>query len=186
MAATPSDGPTPDDPSARGGWIAQWTDLFFWPWRELPGVMRSVANRLISIAEPAAPPTDEVAARLDAVHSQLAGRLEETESHYRRELDAVRAANAALQRRVAALEAQAPEGSPREDDETDVPRRRMRSADAFREVLSRAGEMAAQRGLTKNSGSAAVVGDRGPEIQAETKTAARPSRKSPRDRDRRA
>jgi hypothetical protein len=179
------DGRTSSDPSARAGWIPQWTDLLFWPWRELPAVVRSVASQLISMAERSALPTDAVAARCDAVQSQLTDRLEQTESLCRRELDAFRAATAALERRVAALEAQSPEDAPR-DDETEVPRLPMRSADAFREVLSRAGEMAAQRGLTRSSGSATVVGDRGPEMHAEAGAPARPSRKAPRGRGRRA
>jgi hypothetical protein len=133
------------------------------------------------MAERSVPPTDEVAARLDAVQSQLTGRLEQTEILCR-ELDAVRAATAALQRRVAALEAQPREDAPREDDETDVPRLPVRAPDAFREVLSRAGEVAAQRGLTKGTGSATVVGDRGPEMHAESDSPARPSRKAPRSR----
>jgi hypothetical protein len=193
MTATPSttddqgsDGRTSDGPPARGGWITRWTDLLFWPWRELPAVMRSVAGQLISMTERSALPTDAAAARLDAVQSQLTGRLEQTESLCRRELDAVRAATAALERRLAALEAQPPEDAPREDDETDVPRLPMRSADAFREVLSRAGEVAAQRGLTRNSGSATVVSDRGPETHAETGAPARSSRKAPRGRGRRS
>jgi hypothetical protein len=179
------DGRTSDEPSARGGWITQWTDLLFWPWRELPAVVRSVASQLISMTERPALPTDAVSARLDAVQSQLTGSLEQTESLYRRELDAFRAATAALERRVAALEAQSLEDDPR-DDETDVPRLPMRSADAFREVLARAGEVAAQRGLTKSSGSATVAGDRGPEMHAEAGAPARPSRKAPRGRGRRA
>ena len=188
MTVTPSttgdqgfDGPTSDDPSARGGWITQWTDLLFWPWRELPAVMRSVASQLISMAERSAPPTDEVAARLDAVQSQLSGRLEQTEILCR-ELDAVRAATAALQRRVAALEAQPREDAPREDDETDVPRLPVRASDAFSQVLARAGEVAAQRGLTTGTGSATVVSDHGPETHAEADSPARPSRKAPRSR----
>jgi hypothetical protein len=147
--------------------------------------MRSVAGRLISMADRSAPPTDPVVARLDAVQSQLTWRLEQTESLYRRELDAARAATAALERRVAMLEAQPREDAPREDDEPDVPRLPMRSADPFRDVLSRAGEMAAQRGLTRNGGSATVVGDRNPEIQSEADAPERPSRKAPRSRGRR-
>ena len=188
MTAIPSttgdhgcDGPTSDDPSARGGWITQWTDLLFWPWRELPAVVRSVASQLISMAERSAPPTDEVAARLDAVQSQLTGRLEQTEILCR-ELDAVRAATAALQRRVAALEAQPREDAPRGDDETDVPRLPVRASDAFSQVLARAGEVAAQRGLTTGTGSATVVSDRVPEMHAEADSPARPSRKAPRSR----
>jgi hypothetical protein len=192
MTAPPSttddhgfDGRTSDDPSARGGWITEWTDLLFWPWRELPAVMRSVAGRLISMTERSATPTDAVAGRLDAVQSHLTGRLEQTESVCRRELDAVLAATAALERRIAALEAHPRGDVPREDDETDVPRLPIRSADAFREVLSRAGEVAAQRGLTRNGGSATVVSDRNPELHAEADAPARPSRKAPRSRGRR-
>ena len=176
-----SDRPTSDDPSARGGWIAQWTELLFWPWRELPAVMRSVASQLISMVERSAPPTDEVVARLDTVQSQLSGRLEQTEILCR-ELDAVRAATAALQRRVEALEAQPREDAPREDDETDVPRLPVRASDAFSQVLARAGEVAAQRGLTTGTGSATVVSDRGTEMHAEVDSPARPSRKAPRSR----
>jgi hypothetical protein len=191
MTATPStgdhgfDGPTSDDPAARGGSFTQWTDLLFWPWRELPAVVQSVAGRLISMAERSAPPTDDVAARLDAVQSQLIGRLEQTESLCR-ELDAVRAATAALQRRVAALEAQPREDAPREDDETDVPRLAVRSSNALRQVLARAGAVAAQRGLTTNAGSATVVGDPGKEKHAEADAPPRPSRKAPRGPGRRA
>jgi hypothetical protein len=181
MTATPS---TTDDPSARRGWVAQWTDLLFWPWRELPAVVRSVASQLISMPERSAPPPDAVASRLDAVASQLTGHLEQTESLFRRELDAVRAATSALERRLAALEAHPLEDAA-EDDETDVPRLPMRSADAFSAVLSRAGELAAQRGLTRNSGPATVVSDRGPETHAEADAPARPSRKAPRGRGRR-
>ena len=188
MTATPSttgdhgfDGPTSDEPSAHGGWITQWTELLFWPWRELPAVMRSVASQLISMAERSAPPTDEVAVRLDAVQSQLSGRLEQTEILCR-ELDAVRASTAALQRRVAALEAQPREDAPREDHETDVPRLPVRASDAFSKVLARAGEVAAQRGLTTGTGFVPVVGDRGPEMHAEAGSPARPSRKAPRNR----
>ena len=193
MTATPSttgdhgfDGPTSDEPSAHGGWITQWTESLFWPWRELPAVMRSVASQLISMAGRSAPPTEEVAARLDAVQSQLTGRLEEAEILWRRELDAVRAATAALQRRVAALEAQPREDAPQEDAETDVPRLPVRSSDAFRDVLTRAGEVAAQRGLTTGTDSATLVSDRGPEMHAEADSPAQRSRKAPRSRGRRA
>jgi hypothetical protein len=156
------DGRASNDPSALGGWVTQWTDLLFWPWRELPAVVRSLASQLISMAERPALPTDPVAARLDAFHDAIA----------------------VLERRVAALEAQTLEDDPR-DDATEVPRLPMRSADAFREVLSRAGEVAAQRGLTRSSGSATVVSDRGPEMHAEAGAPARPSRKAPRGRGRR-
>ena len=193
MTATPSttgdhgfDEPTSDDPSARGGWITQWTESLFWPWRELPAVMRLVASQLISMAGRSAPPAEEVAVRLDAVQSELAGRLEQAEILYRRELDAVRAATAALQRRVAALEAQSREEAPQEDDVTDVPRLPVHSSDAFRQVLSRAGEVAAQRGLTRGTDSATVVSDRGPEMHEEADALARRSQKAPRSRGRRA
>jgi hypothetical protein len=148
-------------------------------------VVRSVASQLISMTDRSALPTDAVAARLDADQSELTDRLEQTESLCRRELDSFRAATAALERRIAALEAQSLEDDPR-DDETDVPRLPMRSADAFREVLARAGELAAQRGLTRNGGSATVAGDRGPEVHVEAGAPARPSRKAPRGRGRRA
>jgi hypothetical protein len=191
MTATPSttgdhgfDGPTSDDPSADGGWITQWTESLFWPWRELPAVMRSVASRLISVAGRSAPPTEEVAARLDAVQSQLTARLEQAEILWRQELDAIRAATETLQLRVAALEAQP--RAPQEDDETDVPRLPVRSPDAFRQVLSRAGEVAAQRGLTKGTDSATVVSDYGPEMHAEPDPPAQRSQKAPRSRGRRA
>jgi len=190
MTATPSttgdhglDAPTSEDPSARGGWITQ---SLFWPWRELPAVMRSVASQLISMAGRSAPLTEEVAARLDAVQSQLTGRLEQAEIRCRRELDAVRAATAALQRRVAALEARPREDAPQEDNGTDVPRLPVHSPDAFRQVLSRAGEVAARRGLTTGTDSATVVSDRGPEKHAEADCAAQPSQKAPRSRGRRA
>jgi hypothetical protein len=192
MTATPSttgdhrfDGPTSDDPSAGGGWITQWTELLLSPLRELPAVVRSVAGQLLAITERSAPPTDVVASRLDAVQSQLTGRLEETEVCWRRELDALRAATAALQQRVAALEAQSREEAPGKDDEIDVPRLPMRSADPFSQVLARAGDMAAQRGLTKGTGAATGVGDRGPEMHPEADSPARPSGKAPRSRGRR-
>jgi hypothetical protein len=172
MTATPS---TTDEPSTPGGWLGQWTDLLFWPWRELPAVMRA-ARQLISTGERSAPPSDEVAARLDAVQSQLAGRLEQTELLCR-ELDAVRAATAALQRRVDALEAQSRE----EDDAPDVPRLPMRASDAFSQALARAGAVAAQRGLTTGAGSATLVRDHGPEMHAEADPPGRPSRKAPRN-----
>ena len=192
MTASPSttgdhsvDGPTSDDRSARGGWITQWLESLFWPWRELPAVMRSVAGQLISMAGRSAPPREEVAPRVDAVQSQLTGRLEQTEIRYRRELDAVRVATAALERRVAALEAQPQEDAPQEDDATDVPRLQVRSPDAFRKVLSRAGKVAAQRGLTTGPDSATVVSDRSPEMHAEAGSPAQPSQKAPRTRGRR-
>ena len=192
MTATPSttgdhgfDGPTSDDPSADGGWITQWTESLFRPWRELPAVMRSVASQLISMAGRSAPPTEEVAARLDAVQSQLTARLEQAEILWRQELDAIRAATGTLQRRVAALEAQPREEAPQEDDETDVPRLPVHSPDAFRQVLSRAGEVAAQRGLTTGTDSATVVSDRGPEMHAEADPPAQRSQKAPRSRGRR-
>jgi hypothetical protein len=180
------DGSTSDDPSSRGGWITQWTESLFWPWRELAAVMRSVASQLISTAARSTPPTEEVAARLDAVQSQLTGRLEQAEILCRRELDAVRAATAALQRRVAALEAQPREDAPQQDDEPDVPRLPVHSPDAFRQALSRAGEVAAQRGLKTGADSATIVSNRGPEMHAEADSSAQRSPKAPRSRRRRA
>jgi hypothetical protein len=180
------DGSTSDDPSPRGGWITRWTESLFWPWRELPAVMRSVATQLISTTARSAAPTDEVVARLDAVQSHLTERLEQAEILCRRELDAVRATTAALQRRVAALEAHARDNAPPEDDEPDVPRLPVHSPDAFRQVLSRAGAVAAQQGLTTSTDSATVVSDRGPEMHAEADAPAPRSRKAPRSRRHRA
>lgn len=179
------DGSTSDDPSSRGGWITQWTEFLFWPWRELLAAMRS-ASQLISTAARSTAPTGEVAARLDAVQSQLAGRLEQAEILCRRELDAVRAATAALQQRVAVLEAQSREDAPQQDDEPDVARLPVHSPDAFRQVLSRAGEVAAQRGLKTGADSETIVTDRGPDMHAEADSPALRSRKTPRSPRRQA
>ena len=177
------DRPTSDDPSARGGWITQWIGSLFWPWRELSAAMRSVASQLISMAGRSAPAMEEEVARLDAV---LTGRFEQAEIRYRRELDVVRVTTAALERRVAALEAQPREDSPPGDDDTDVPRLPVHSPDAFRKVLSRAGEVAARRGLKTGTHHATVVSDRSPEMHAEADVPARPSQKARRSRGRRA
>jgi hypothetical protein len=173
------------DPSPRGGWIARWTESLFWPWPELPALVQSVASQLISTTARSATPTEAMAAQLDAVQSQLTG-LEQAEILCRRELEAVRATTAKLQRRVAALEGQAREDAPREDDQPDVPRLPVHPPDAFRQVLSRAGEVAAQRGLKTSTDPATVVSDRGLEMHAEADTPARRSPKAPRSRRRRA
>ena len=178
-----TDGQTSDHSSARGSWITQWIELLFWPWRELPAVMRSVGGQLIAMAGRSVP--EEVAARIDAIEVQMTGWLEQTEIHYRRELDDVRVATAALERRVAALEAQARQDAP-ENDGTDVPRLPVLSPDAFRKVLSRAGEVAARRGLTTGAASATVLSDRGVEMHANADGPAQPPQKTPRSRGRRA
>ena len=177
------DGPTSDDPSARGGWITQWIGSLFWPWRELSAAMRSVASQLISMAGRSAPPMEEEVARLAAV---LTGRFEQAEIRYRRELDAVRVATAALERRVAALEAEPSEDAPQGNDETDPPRLQVHSPAAFRDVLSRAGEVATRRGLKTGTHHATVVSDRSPEMHEEADAPARPSQKPRRSRGRRA
>lgn len=171
-----------DDPSAPGGW----TDLVLRTWRELPAAIRSVADQLISMTGRSAPATDEVAARLDAIESQLDEHLGHAEILGRRELDAIRATTAALERRVAALEAHLRDDAAPDDDASRVPRLPMASPDAFRQVLARAGEVAVQRGLTTGTVAATVAGDRNPEIHAEASAPAERSRKTPRRRGRRA
>jgi hypothetical protein len=148
--------------------------------------MRSVASQLISTTAGSAHPTEEVAARLDAVQSQLTRRLEQAEIRCRRELDAVRTTTAALQRRIAALETRPREDAPQEEDEPDVPRLPVHSPDAFRQALSRAGEVAAQRGLKTSADAATIVGDRGPEMHAAADSPPQRARKAPRSPRRRA
>jgi hypothetical protein len=62
----------------------------------------------------------------------------------------------------------------------------VQSPDAFRQVLSRAREVAAQQGLNTSNDSATVLSDRGPEMHAEAGSPAQRPRKAPRSRRRRA
>jgi hypothetical protein len=133
------------DESAAAGWM----ELLWRPWGELSSAVRSVVATLL--------PTTDVAASGDALEDDVLGRLAQAEASLRRELDAVRATVAACERRLLALEAQAGEGVPSPDD---VPRVSPRSSRAMTAALSRAGELAAERGLTNGTDAAIVFGDR--------------------------
>ena len=166
---------TADDPAPRDGWMVRWTESLAWPGWELPVVMRSVASQLISMTARFAAPAEELGARLDAVQSQVARRLAQAEI-LRQDLDAVRASMAALEHRVAALEVRVREDVAQDDDAPEVPRLSLPSRDAFREVLARAGELAAQRGLKTGADSATIVDDHGLETHAEATPPARRAR----------
>ena len=165
--------------------MVRWTESLAWPAWELPDVMRSVASQLMSMTARFAAPAEELGVRLDAVQSQVARRLAQAEI-LRQDLDAVVATTAALEQRLAALEVLVRDDATQEDDSPDVPRLSLPSRDAFREVLARAGELAAQRGLKAGTDSAPMVDDRGLEKHAEAASPVRRARKAPRKPRRRA
>jgi hypothetical protein len=165
--------------------MERWTEVLVSPWREIPVVMRSVAQQLLSTTVPMDGLTGDLAARVVALEAQVADRLAQAETTLQRELDAVRVMTETIERRLAALESAVRDGVALGED-ADGLRPSGRSSEAFRDALTRAGELAAQRGLTRTAESAIVFGERGGKTPAESTRPAPRSRKTPRGRHSRA